>query len=211
VRAVAVLARAPSGGGKTRLTAGLSPDDARALREALLLDTLAQASAAGMPVTVFYTPVTGLREMRALVGDDVRLEPQGDGDLGHRMAEAFAHLFADGARHVVLIGSDLPSVPPSRLADACAALEHGDDVVLGPAEDGGYYLVALPRPRPPLFDGIAWGTRDVLRQTLDAAHAAGWSVALVDPWFDVDVPADLSRVLAAGDAAPRTRAWLAAR
>lgn len=209
MRAVAVLARAPSGG-KTRLTPQLPPNDARALREALLLDSLDQAHASEAPVTLFFTPATAMDELRALVGDDVRLEPQVDGDMGDRMAAAFAHLFAGGARHVVLIGSDVPSLPASRLADAFAALQYRDDVVLGPAEDGGYYLVALSAPRPALFTGIAWGTRDVLRQTLEAAHAAGLSVALVDPWYDVDTPDDLSRVAEAGGA-PRTRAWLARR
>jgi glycosyltransferase A (GT-A) superfamily protein (DUF2064 family) len=97
------------------------------------------------------------------------------------------------------------------LADAFTALEQRDDVVLGPAEDGGYYRVALSAPRPALFTGVAWGTRDVLRQTLEIARAAGLSVALVDPWYDVDTPDDLARVVSAGDAAPRTRAWLAAR
>ena len=211
MRAVAVLARAPSGPGKTRLTHDLPADDARALREALLLDTLDQARAAAAPVTVFFTPESAREEVLALVGHDVELAPQADGDIGDRMAAAFAHLFAAGARHVALIGSDLPSLPSSRLADAFAALEQRDDVVLGPAEDGGYYLVALSRARPELFTGVAWSTRAVLRQTREAAHVAGLSVALVDPWYDVDTPDDLSRVAAAGVAARRTRAWLAAR
>jgi rSAM/selenodomain-associated transferase 1 len=210
VRAVAVLARAPSGGGKTRLTHDLPPGDARALREALFLDTLDQARAAAAPVTVFFTPGSARDEALALVGHDVNLVPQADGDIGHRMAAAFTHLFAEGARHVALIGSDLPSLPASRLADAFTALEQRDDVVLGPAEDGGYYLVALARPRPALFAGVAWGTRDVLRWTIEAARADMLSVALVDPWYDVDTPADLSRV-AAADGAGRTRAWLASR
>jgi uncharacterized protein len=172
VRAVAVLARAPSGSGKTRLTHDLPPGDARALREALFLDTLDQARAAAAPVTVFFTPGSARDELLALVGHDVHLAPQADGDIGQRMAAAFTHLFGEGARHVALIGSDLPSLPASRLADVFTALEQRDDVVLGPAEDGGYYLVALSRSRPSLFTGVAWGTRDVLRQTIDVA---GWS------------------------------------
>jgi len=210
VRAVAVLARAPSGSGKTRLTHDLPPGDARALREALFLDTLDQARAAAAPVTVFFTPGSARDEVLALVGHDVHVAPQADGDIGHRMAGAFTHLFAEGARHVALIGSDLPSLPTSRLADAFTALEQRDDVVLGPAEDGGYYLVALSRPRPALFTGVAWGTRDVLRRTIEAARADGLSVALIDPWYDVDTPDDLSRV-AVSDGAPRTRAWLVSR
>lgn len=210
MRAVAVLARAPSGRGKTRLTHDLPPGDARALREALLLDTLDQARRAAAPVTVFFTPGAARDELLALVGHDVHLVPQADGDIGQRMAAAFTHLFAEGARYVALIGSDLPSLPTTRLADAFTALAQRDEVVLGPAEDGGYYLVALSRPRPALFTGVAWGTRDVLRRTLEAARADGLAVALIDPWYDVDTPDDLSRV-AAGDGAPRTRAWLASR
>jgi len=210
VRAVAVLARAPSGDGKTRLTSDLPPRDSRALREALLLDTLEQARAAGAPVTLFFTPRSAHDEIRALAGAGVGVAPQADGDLGDRMHGAFAYLFAEGARQVALIGSDLPSMPPSRLTDAFAALERGADVALGPAADGGYYMVALSAPRPELFTGMAWGTRDVLGQTIEAARAGGLRVGMVEPWFDVDTPDDLSRV-AAGQAARRTRAWVAGR
>jgi hypothetical protein len=132
--------------------------------------------------------------------------PQSGDDLGERMSAAFRQLFAAGYARVILIGSDLPSLPPSRLADADRALQRGADLVLGPAEDGGYYLIGLSRPTDVLFSGISWGGPDVLRQTVARARAECWRVQTIDPWYDVDSPADLARIVNEPDArGSRTR------
>jgi uncharacterized protein len=193
-----ILARAPSAGGKTRLTAGLSPSRACELREALL------------PMFIAYTPAEARPEIERLV-PDARAIPQDDGDLGDRMRQAIESGLAGGAGAVVLVGSDLPTLPAERLADACAMLGSGADIVLGPAEDGGFYLIASRAPLPPaMFGGVTWSTPAVLAQVIDNAHASDLIVAILPPWRDVDVPEDLPQVAAdpRPDAAPRVRAWV---
>lgn len=221
MRHVAVLARAPSARGKTRLTAELPDARARALRAALLADTLEVVASTGEACTVFVTPPEAQAEVAAMVhrppnperrglSPSVMVAAQGEGELGHRMHAAMEALFAAGADRVVLVGSDLPSLPASRVTAAFAALDGGSEPVLGPAEDGGYYLIALTRSQPRLFERIAWGGNDVLRQTLEVAARAGMAPALIDPWYDVDVADDLHRVIDSSAPAPAVRAWFAA-
>jgi uncharacterized protein len=210
-RRVAILARAPSSPGKSRLTANLLPARAVALRQALLLDTVTAAQGAACPLTIFVTPATGEAEVRGLVPGDVDVRPQAEGDLGMRMHATIATLLGEGASAVVLIGSDLPTLPPPHLLDAFAVLEAGSDVVFGPAEDGGYYLVGMTRPTPAVFDGIEWGDPGTWAATEAAVTRAQLTMGRVSPWYDVDRPDDLSRLAASEAPAPRTRAWLATR
>jgi uncharacterized protein len=219
-RAIVLLARAPSAPGKTRLTRGLSSEAARALREALLLDTLDVARATGAPVVVSYTPEVARDEIAALAPGLSVVAQRGD-DLGARMHRAMADLFDSGTQAVVLIGSDLPSLPPAHIEEAFARLGSGACCVFGPAEDGGYYLVGLSRGRAndaamarrhrAVFTSIRWGTDAVLADSVAAAQTAGLTPALVSPWFDVDTRDDLARVIARGApaVAARTRAWTA--
>lgn len=215
-----ILARAPSAPGKTRLTRGLDPAAATALRRALLADTVAGAAAGGGAPCLCYTPETAAQEFLDLVRDeglgDAAYMAQGEGDLGARMRQAFSACFAAGDEQAVLIGSDLPTLPNGHIVDAAAALVSPADVVLGPSEDGGYYLVGVSRTRADaalaaLFDDVPWGAADVLARTLSRLREAELRVELVAPWYDVDTPEDLARVAAdpRADAAPRTRAWLA--
>ena len=208
MRHLALLARAPSAGGKTRLTIGLPESRATRLREALFLDTLNSARSLGVPVTIFGTPTDLNDELRALaIGP--RVLPQSDGDLGARMHAAFTGLFKQGARHVVLIGSDLPTLPPSHLGAAFDALEAGTDLVIGPADDGGYYLIGMSRPAPAVFEGIAWGSANVLQATRATAASAGLRVHEVAAWYDVDMAIDLARVASGPEPARHTRRWMA--
>ena len=214
-RACVLLARAPSSPGKTRLTADLTDDDALALRRALLLDTYEAVCAAGVDVTVAFTPDTARAEMQALlVGAGTTFHPQHGGDLGERMRNALVDACARGARQVLLVGSDLPSLPPSRLLDAFAALET-HDVAIGPSQDGGYYLVGVnaqvSAAAKSLFDEIEWGSDTVLAHTLRAANAASLCTSLIAPAFDIDTREDLARLLddTRPDMARSTRAWLA--
>lgn len=191
-RVVVLLARAPSAKGKTRLTAHLPEGDVRALRRRLFLDTLAAARAAGYPVIVSYTPEDAREEMRMLAGD-LALEAQRGDDLGARMANAMSDAFANGAEAVVLIGSDLPTLPPAHLRDAFAMLDSGADVVLGPTEDGGFYLVSARSALPDIFGGVEWSRSDVLARVSHAAHQTGLVVGFAREWWDVDTAEDLSR------------------
>jgi rSAM/selenodomain-associated transferase 1 len=149
--------------------------------------------------------------MRALVGDGPEIFPQQGDTLGDRMRNAFGRLFAAGYSTVVMIGSDLPSLPTSHLAQAFQYLrDRPDDLVIGPANDGGYYLIGLRRLRPALFTSIPWGTADVLTTTTSIAETCGLTVSFVSPWHDVDTVEDLRQVLRDPYGATRTRAWVTA-
>ncbi len=115
------------------------------------------------------------------------------GDVGMAMCYAIECALDHHARQVALIGSDLPSLPPAHITAAFARLDAGADIVLGPAEDGGYYLVAATAPHPELFTGIAWSTDAVYAQTAARAAASGLTLATLPPWYDIDTMADLRR------------------
>ena len=191
---LAVLTRAPSAGGKSRLfeSLGLPPDPA--LLQALLLDTLDGVSSSGIRTVVAVTPGGSVPEVEALVGRGHMVVPQHEGSLGDRMAQLMGRLFDDGASAVALIGSDLPTLTSAPITRAFADLRANPQaLVLGPATDGGYYLLAANRPVP-VFSGIAWGTARVLEQTCEVASAAGIATRFVDPVGDIDTVDDLRRL-----------------
>lgn len=141
-----------------------------------------------------------------------RLVQQSEGDLGARLAAAVALAFDGGATHVVVIGADTPHLPHERVDEAFEALA-ATDCVLGPACDGGYYLLGLTAPRPELFRGIAWGTASVFAATVAAAAAQGLRVARLREERDIDERADLEwlaeRLRSAPALCPHTVAVLA--
>ena len=203
---LAVLTRAPSSGGKTRLFAslGLPPDPS--LLAALLLDTLDGAAVPGVRRVVAVTPASACDEVRDIVGD-VEVMAQPEGDLGERMRATMTALFARGAPAVALMGSDAPHIAAATIAEACALVVRDPDaLVLGPSADGGYYLIAAQRV-PDVFSGIEWGSEDVLAQTERAAAAHQFHVHHLATMADVDTADDLHRAVRSGRA-PRTAAWL---
>jgi uncharacterized protein len=210
---VAVLTRAPSAGGKSRLFAELGTPPDATLLAALLLDTIDAVTIPDVTRLVAVEPGSRCDEVRALVPDDLVVIPQPEGTLGERMAGIMRLVLERGARAVALIGSDLPLVPASSIAHAFACL-HDDprSVVLGPAIDGGYYLIAAC-DLPDLFHEIEWGTGRVLEQTRLRAANAGIRLHLVEPAFDVDTVADLRLLQRLGDEsvpetmARRSREW----
>ena len=210
-RVVVMMARAPWTGGKTRLAATAGEAAHAELRHALFFDTLdAVRTVAGAGHVIACEPVETCEEMRALAGPAVDVVAQRGTNLGQRLSHVFEDVFRLGAESVVVVGSDLPDLPPRRLHDALAALiDRQDHVVLGPATDGGYYLIGMNRPHPELFTGIDWSTDRVLAQTLDAARARGVRTTLVEPWTDVDTEDDLTRLARQGPdgGAARTREW----
>jgi rSAM/selenodomain-associated transferase 1 len=148
--------------------------------------------------------------LRERAHSSVDVIAQRGSDLGERLTHVFEDVFRLGMDSVVVIGSDLPDLPPRLIRHALTALHGtGDHVVLGPAADGGYYLIAMNHPHPALFRGIEWSTNAVLDQTLDAARASGVQVSLLDRWSDVDSAADLERLAdgALESGAVRTRAF----
>ena len=127
---------------------------------------------------------------QAWLGRGWAIRPQGEGDLGERLERAVAAALAEGITAVVVIGGDCPALCADHLAAAFAGLCN-HDLVLGPATDGGYYLIGLRRPQPALFRDIAWGGPEVRAQTLAAARAADMTVEHLEPLSDVDLPSDL--------------------
>jgi rSAM/selenodomain-associated transferase 2/rSAM/selenodomain-associated transferase 1 len=210
--ALVVMARAPWTGGKTRL--GNPGDPAHAtLREALFLDTLdAARSLADADCLVACEPAMEVPAMRRAIDPRVDVLAQRGDTLGDRLAHLFEDTFRLGYESVLVVGSDLPDLPHAALARAHAALAGGADrVVLGPATDGGYYLVGLRRMHPELFDGVDWGTSRVMEQTTAIAARIGLPIERLQEWSDVDGLDDLGRFSgdAGGDGARRTRQWMA--
>jgi rSAM/selenodomain-associated transferase 1 len=201
-RVVAILSRAPSAGGKSRLFAALGRPSDPSLLAALLLDTIDAVAASPFPVVLAIEPAAACADVRRLTGAVVLA--QESGTLGERMRGVMDTCFRCGAAAVALVGSDLPDLDPRVLSDAFAHLDAAPSaLVLGPALDGGYYLIAATRV-PDVFAGIDWGTPRVLEQTRQAAARAGMAVQCLDAAADVDRPEDLRRVRAR-----RTRSWVA--
>jgi rSAM/selenodomain-associated transferase 1 len=193
--AVAVVAKAPRPGQvKTRLCPPLSLENAAELGGAFLRDTVERVRRLeGVQVVIAYTP-TEDRELFEGICPGVVLVPQTDGDLGRRLADIFATLCARGVRAVVAVGADTPTLPLAFVLEAFARLDEGADVVLGPAEDGGYYLIGLRKLHRALFEGIPWSTERVFADTLDRAERAGLNLATLPRWRDVDTFADLAHL-----------------
>ena len=198
-----VFARTPIPGQvKTRLFSHLSPEQACALHVAMIEDTLG-LEFPGRRLILFSEEVPDLA-----MPAGIETGRQSQGDLGARLAVAIENAFEEGARKIVVLGSDTPHLPPERLEQALDALDRAD-LVLGPADDGGYYLIGLRRFSAQIFAGVEWGSRYVLGQTRCSAEGAGFEVALLEPFFDLDEWADLGR-LKTTPGAPRTRALLTA-
>lgn len=212
---IAVFARRPVAGAvKTRLSPALPPALACALYRAMLGDALAAAAAApaGSRAVWWADPPRPDAAFGVPTGFEERI--QHGADLGERLAGAFAALLVAPGDRALVLGADCPDLETAALAEALERLDT-HDVVLGPANDGGYTLIALARPAPALFEGVAWSTAHVLEQTLARARAADLRVALLEPLADLDAPATLVRWLgealhAPPERAPRTRAALVA-
>lgn len=127
--------------------------------------------------------------LRPLLPENAKFVPQNPGDLGARLAHAFSKTFADGFQKAAVIGSDCVELNGETFGTAFQKLE-GHDCVLGPTDDGGYYLLGLKATQPALFQNIAWSTEQTFAQTLDRARDAGLTVALLPQLRDVDTESD---------------------
>jgi rSAM/selenodomain-associated transferase 1 len=184
---IAVLLKAPRPGEvKTRLAREIGSGSAVRLYRQLAERTIAAARGTGWPLSVWYAPADAGAEMAGWLGDAVTYRPQPDGDLGDRMRAA-----ADGPPDttIIVIGADCSRMSTDLLHQAAAALERSA-VVLGPAVDGGYYLVAGRRPLPNLFTGITWSTDQVLADTRRRLERAGVTWEELEAMSDVDTAAD---------------------
>lgn len=198
--ALGVMTKAPRAGHvKTRLVPPLTPEEAAELNRSFLRDTTAAISraasdhnACGIAV---YTPVGTESVYTNLLPPDFRLLPQRGEDFGERLYLAAQDLFQCGFSYACLIDSDSPTVPADNYAAAVKLLKPpGNRIVLGPSEDGGYYLIGLKRPHRELFERIDWSTGRVLAQTKQRADEMGVEVMLLPNGYDVDDAASLRRL-----------------
>jgi hypothetical protein len=219
------MAKAPQEGTvKTRLVPYLTPGEATGLSICFLQDVAARIAEASAALTVdglaVYTPVGAESAFDGLLPDGFRLLPQRGHALGERLFHATEDLLASGYTSVCLVNSDSPTLPTHILSSAVTALSRkGDRVVLGVADDGGYYLIGLKLGHRRLFADIEWSTNRVSAQTIERAAELGLEVELLPAWYDVDDAASLSRLCdelfplggngASPDAAPSTRRFLA--
>jgi hypothetical protein len=213
--ALAIMAKRPQAGEvKTRLCPPLTPEEAAQLTRCFLLDKLDQVRRfPSVARFVAFSPPDAEEFFGTQTGDAFSLLPQAGVDLGERLADLSAQLLGTGFTAVIIIGTDSPTLPDAVIHEAHEVLNWDlADVVLGPVDDGGYYLIGLRQPSLFLFHGIAWSTDTVLSQTVAKARMAGLRTHFLPAWYDVDVESDLRRLVRdlADDRtpAPRTRAYL---
>jgi hypothetical protein len=178
---------------KTRLIPALGPEGAADLHRQMTEHTLTWSrqlkNHSGVSLEVHYEGGDEL-QIRQWLGCEIPCCPQGKGDLGARMVQAFDDAFSAGMGRVIIIGTDCPGLTGGLARTAFEALME-NDVVLGPAKDGGYYLIGLRKPIPQLFEGIPWGTSEVLARTSGIAADLNLQAFLLEPLDDVDRPEDL--------------------
>lgn len=199
---VILFAKAPvSGNVKTRLVPHLSPIEAANLHEAFVSDMLEmlQDDLPNVDLELQTDEPTG-----AWVQHGVTQKSQAPGDLGARLLFALTNALAEGRPQAVVLGSDAPTLPASWLKKLLCSRA---DVVLGPSSDGGYYAIGCRRTHPRMFHGVAWSGPEALKQTERGIRQCGLTVETGPEWFDVDEPADLDRLLSAGDLPRHTAAW----
>jgi uncharacterized protein len=204
---VLIVAKAPRPGhSKTRLVPPLSPDQAAALQTAMLLDTLDGCAREGAQVLILAPE--GDRDALEALAPGVPVVAQEGRGLADALRLATTRYGAEGP--LALVSSDIAGVPEGEVAQAFSLLD-GADVVLGPALDGGYWLIAMKEPHQEPFRDIPWSSPACLAVTRDRARAAGLTVAEVAAWRDIDTLADLAALAedGVGDSAPRTRDALA--
>jgi uncharacterized protein len=200
VCAIAVMAKAPRiGEVKTRLVPPLTDAEAAALSGCFIRDIteniLIAARSAPIHGYIAYSPADAEAVFRDLLPQGTDLMPSRRNGLGHSLADAAEDLLAAGYGSVCLVNSDSPNLPNSLLVEAVRIMQTpGDRVVLGPAEDGGYYCIGLKTPHARLFEDIDWSTPRVFGQTLDRAREIGLGAFLLSRWYDVDDLASLRRL-----------------
>lgn len=202
--ALVIFAKAPIPGQvKTRLCPPLTPDEAATLHGSFVLDTLERTKAAAIRLKLPFDRYLACAPSSTLVffkimeeRQAVKLIDQEGEDLGTRMHRACETLFTRGYQCVLLVGTDVPSLPLDHYRQALALLEK-HDLVLGPALDGGYYLIGLKTAVPTLFENIPWSTGRVLALTREKANSLGMSTALLPEWRDIDRIEDLQALIEA--------------
>ena len=211
-RVLVIMAKAPRPGAvKTRLAPSLSPEAVTAFYCCLLDDTLALARSLSDVEVAIMCPDSDVHELAGVAGQGARVVAQQGEGLAAGLTSVFAQFAAGNQRRVIAFNSDSPHLPRSVLEDSFETLG-AHDVVVGPTHDGGYYLVGAKASHPTLFEGDGLGTSSALERLLSQARALELCVGFADPFYDIDVADDLTRLAAelrlAPARAPRTAQWL---
>lgn len=192
-KTILVFVRVPEPGRvKTRLVGKLDPEGVCRLYQCFVEDVLETLSTLEHDIVVCYDPPEGGLKMISWLGPSFNFIPQSGASLGKRMENAFTAIYAQGADQAVLIGSDLPDLDARIIDGAFEGLETHDSV-LGPAVDGGYYLIGFNAGSflPEIFQGISWGSPQVFAATADIAKKNNLSLQLLPEWRDIDTYDDL--------------------
>jgi len=212
-RALIIFAKKPLPGAvKTRLSPPLTPAEAAGLYNCMILDLVEMVrSLSGISSFIFFQNDPGAAEYFKSLAPEIIATPQAGEDLGERLKNAFAEIFNSGFAAVAVIGTDSPDLPAEHIVETFALLEdEHTDVVFGPAEDGGYYLLALKRVWEELFRGLPWSSDGLLAASVVTAQELCLGVSAVPQWHDIDSAADLERptLLDEASLATKTRAFL---
>ena len=188
---------------KTRLASVLDEDTVMEIYRRFVLDLLGTMSGSGFEVRIFFYPPESESNVAGWLGEEYLYIPQQGRDLGERMQNAFLAAFAEGFRNVVLIGTDFPDLPVEIIEEAAKALASLDAVV-GPAMDGGYYLIGFNSSRFPVevFKDIEWGTPTVFERTMDVLRRCGYNWRVLPHWRDIDTYEDLMAFMREHEATP---------
>jgi rSAM/selenodomain-associated transferase 1 len=182
---------------KSRLANDFDSDFAALLYKAFVFDILECAMKGDWQLRIFFYPPEKETEIKIMFGNDHEYRPQTGADLGARMKNAFDDCFSEGFKSVVLIGSDIPDLPLKLIKDTFAALDRPGDAVIGPAADGGYYLIGFRYDKflPAVFEGLTWSTVSVFPETLKILQTCGYQTEIIREWQDVDTRDDLINLM----------------
>ena len=177
---------------KSRLAAALGEETALELYRCFVIDTVDLLRRGRYPFRICYDPPDSEATITGWLGAAFRYRPQRGEDLGSRMKNAFIDAFSEGYKKALLIGSDIPDLENRVIVEALVSLDR-HEAAIGPAADGGYYLIGFTRQSflPGIFDGITWGTDSVFRDTMGILHESGSSVHVLPAWRDIDSLDDL--------------------
>jgi uncharacterized protein len=209
MKALIVFARRPEAGKvKTRLTTVLTPEQAAELHEAFVLDVLDSFRTVDADVRLYLSGGASHDNSDFAPRGVDCFEQRGE-DLGQRMQNAFIETFRAGYEKIAIVGTDHPTLPVSYINLSYTALQGTRSIAIGPSEDGGYYLLAMNDFFPELFVGMTYSHDSVFRQTVERAAVTGAFLTILPPWYDVDTPDDLQRLIRSlkddSGAAERTR------
>lgn len=194
--AIVVMAKAPVPNMvKTRLTPPLEPKEASRLYYNFLLDKIGQVKSIGEALHfIAFTPPSSESFFKSIIPPDFSLIIQSGKDLGERMIYISRGLFAHGEKKVIILDSDTPNLPTGYIREGLTRLDEAD-VVLGPSDDGGYYLIGMRSFIPEIFRGIPWSTAMVTEFTINKIQALGLKFSTLPGWYDVDTVIDLKRLM----------------